>query len=80
MANPKDKNFEFLEKNNMKLVDNIDKLVKLYITHNTDDNSHLKLANDINLAGKQRMLTQRMAKDLLAIGSGFADRKTYRRF
>jgi len=70
-GNPKDKNFEFLEKNNMKLVDNIDKLVRLYITHNTDDNSHLKLANDINLAGKQRMLTQRMAKDLLAIGSGF---------
>ncbi len=29
-GNPKDKNFEFLEKNNMKLVDNIDKLVRLY--------------------------------------------------
>jgi len=36
------------------------------------------LANDINLAGKQRMLTQRMAKDLLAIGSGFETRETYR--
>jgi hypothetical protein len=64
------KNFEYLEKNNMKLVDEIDRLVKLYVSHNKD-REHLRLANDINLAGKQRMLTQRMAKDLLAINSGF---------
>jgi len=66
-----DKNFEFLEKNNMKLVEEIDRLVKLYVAQNGEDNSKLKLANDINLAGKQRMLTQRMAKDLLAIENNF---------
>ena len=65
------KNFEFLEKNNMKLVENIDRLVKLYISHNKSGSMKLKFANDINLAGKERMLTQRMAKDLLAISSGF---------
>jgi len=71
----KKRNFEFLEKNNMKLVQEIDKLVKLYVAQNGEDDSKLKLANDINLAGKQRMLTQRMAKDLLAIKNNFDKQK-----
>jgi len=69
------KSFEFLEKNNMRLVREIDKLVKLYVKENGEKESKLTLANDINLAGKQRMLTQRMAKDLLAIKNGFNRKK-----
>ncbi|NOZ91341.1 MAG: hypothetical protein GXO60_08675 [Epsilonproteobacteria bacterium] len=62
----KESSYEFLEKNNMNLLKEMNKAVGLYTLQNKQS-SKLKLANDINLAGKQRMLTQRMAKDLLAI-------------
>jgi len=80
LENKADKNsFEFLEKNNMKLIAEIDKLIKLYIKENGVDNK-LTLANDINLAGKQRMLTQRMVKDLLAIKNDFNKQKHVKDF
>ena len=60
--------YEFLEKNNMKLLKEMNKAVSMYSSQN-ENSKKLKLANDINLAGKQRMLTQRMAKDLLAINN-----------
>jgi hypothetical protein len=60
--------YEFLEKNNMKLLEEMNKAVSMYSSQ-SESSKKLKLANDINLAGKQRMLTQRMAKDLLAISN-----------
>jgi len=62
----KESSYEFLEKHNMNLLKEMNKAVGMYSSQNRS-NSKLKLANDINLAGKQRMLTQRMGKDLLAI-------------
>ena len=58
--------YEFLEKNNMSLLKEMNRAVELYSSLNREE-SKFKLANDINLAGKERMLTQRMAKDILAI-------------
>ncbi len=62
----KESSYKFLEKNNMTLLKEMNKAVGMYSSQSRG-NSKLKLANDINLAGKQRMLTQRMGKDLLAI-------------
>ncbi len=58
--------YEFLEKNNMSLLKEMNRAVELYSSLDREDGK-FKLANDINLAGKERMLTQRMAKDILAI-------------
>lgn len=69
----KESSYEFLEKNNMNLLKEMNKAVGLYTVG--DSSSKLKLANDINLAGKQRMLTQRMGKDLLAISNNFDKQK-----
>ncbi len=53
-------------KNNLKLLKEMNKAVYMYAAlANEKENENLKMANNINLAGKQRMLTQRMAKDLL---------------
>jgi len=60
--------YEFLEKNNMALLNEMNKAVGMYSSQ-SETTKKLKLANDINLAGKERMLTQRMAKDLLAISN-----------
>jgi len=70
----KESSYEFLEKNNMNLLKEMNKAVGLY-TEGNSNSSKLKLANDINLAGKQRMLTQRMAKDLLAISNNLDKQK-----
>ncbi len=71
----KESSYEFLEKHNMDLLKEMNSVVNLYTLQNKQ-NSKLKLANDINLAGKQRMLTQRMAKDLLAITNNL-DKKAH---
>ena len=62
----KNSSYEILEKNNLPLLQEINSLVSLYTSLNKS-NSKFKLANDINLAGKQRMLTQKMGKDLLFV-------------
>jgi hypothetical protein len=64
----KDDSYDILEKNNITLLQEIDKVVELYASE--ENSCKLLLATDINLAGKQRMLTQKMAKDLLFIKSG----------
>ena len=61
------KTYEFLELNNIPLLREMNRAVGLY---SEKKSSKFKLGNDINLAGKQRMLTQKMAKDLLIINSG----------
>jgi len=50
----KRENFQFLENSNIELIDEIDRVVKLYVNSNVDSSSRLRLLNDINLAGKQR--------------------------
>ena len=64
----KDSSYNFLETNNIALLQEMNRAVELY----TSDNSSIKLAlaTDINLAGKQRMLTQKMAKALLFAKNG----------
>jgi len=60
-----DKNFEYIDKNNLPLLKIMNQAVTLYTQLGNQGGSKLKMANDINLAGKQRMLTQMISKDLL---------------
>jgi len=62
--------YNVLEKSNLALLKEMNTAVKMYSSQKKGD-KNLKLANDINLAGKQRMLTQRMGKDLLLVKNGF---------
>ncbi|NOZ91092.1 MAG: hypothetical protein GXO60_07410 [Epsilonproteobacteria bacterium] len=65
-----DSSYKFLEENNIVLLKEMNKAVGMYAQENKGS-SKLKLANDINLAGKQRMLTQKMGKDLLFVSNKF---------
>jgi len=69
-------NYHQLAQQNLPLLQEVNHLVECY-TSQESDNQKLTLANDINLAGKQRMLTQKMAKDLLFINTQFKDRKKH---
>ena len=60
------KSYKYLESHNMVLLKEMNSAVTLY---GQKKSSNFKLAHDMNLAGKQRMLTQKMAKDLLIINS-----------
>lgn len=60
-----DKTFEYIDKNNLPLLKKMNEAVTLYTKLGDSKTSKLKMANDINLAGKLRMLTQRVAKDVL---------------
>ncbi len=64
--------YEHLESSNMALLKEMNKAVSLYSQQKSSD---FKLAHDMNLAGKQRMLTQKMAKDLVIINSGLKSKK-----
>jgi len=59
------KDFLYIDKNNLKLLIAMNQAVTLYTKLGSNSKEKLKIANDINLAGKQRMLTQKMAKDIL---------------
>ena len=59
-----DKAFNTLENTNIQLLKTMNKAVGMYAKQNKGY-SKFTLANDINLAGKQRMLTQKMGKALL---------------
>ncbi len=61
-----EKSYTILEKQNIPLLQEMNHAVGLY-TQESKGKKKLKLANDINLAGKQRMLTQKMGKDLLFV-------------
>jgi hypothetical protein len=63
--NLSDKTFKYIDKNNIPLLKKMNEAVTLYTKLGNKGSSKLKMANDINLAGKQRMLTQKIAKDLL---------------
>ena len=66
---------------NLTLLKEMNKAVYMYAALSNDPaNQGLKMAVNINLAGKQRMLTQRMAKDLLiAAMASSKDRAPYMR-
>ncbi len=59
------KTFNYIDKHNLILLKSMNEAVVLYTKLGTKNSSKLKMANDINLAGKQRMLTQMISKDLL---------------
>ena len=65
-----DETFKYIEENNLKLLKKMNEAVGMYAKLGSSGNSKLKMANDINLAGKQRMLTQKIGKDLLFYQSG----------
>ena len=69
IAGKADKNtYKRLEKNNLPLLKEMHKAVTMYVSESKQKSS--KRAQAINLSGKERMLTQRMAKDLLLISEG----------
>ncbi|MCH9740518.1 MAG: type IV pili methyl-accepting chemotaxis transducer N-terminal domain-containing protein [Epsilonproteobacteria bacterium] len=65
-----DSSYDMLEQNNVPLLKEMNKAVGLYSSQ-AKSNNELTLANDINLAGKQRMLTQKMGKALLFASNDF---------
>lgn len=66
-----DSNFEYISKNNVKLLKNMHQTVLLYVKESQKVSKiSVALAEDINIAGRQRMLTQKISKDMLQIASG----------
>ncbi len=63
------KSYEIIEKSNLPLLKEMNRAVFMYASLGKDG-INLPIANNINIAGRQRMLTQRMAKDLLFINLG----------
>ncbi len=64
------KDYDYISKNNVPLLKNMHKAVLDFVAVSKKV-SKIKstLADDINIAGRQRMLTQKMAKDMLQIAS-----------
>jgi len=69
------KTFDYINKHNLELLKQMNKAVFMYATLGNKGGNRLKMANDINLAGKQRMLTQKIAKDLLFYQAGIEPKK-----
>ncbi len=61
------KDYKMIAKQNLELLKQMNKAVYMYAQRTPGATLDLALATDINLAGKQRMLTQRMAKDILMV-------------
>ncbi len=64
------KDYNYITKNNIELLKNMHKAVLLFVEESKKV-SKIKsnLAQDINIAGRQRMLTQRLAKDMVMIAA-----------
>jgi len=67
------KTYENIQKQNLVLLEKMHKTVVDYVSQTKQSSS--KRAQAINLAGKERMLTQRMAKDLLLISQKIAPKQ-----
>jgi len=68
--NISDKTFEYIDKHNLELLKKMNEAVFMYANLNKNGANKLKMAHNINIAGRQRMLTQRIAKDVLLYQSG----------
>jgi len=65
-----------IEKRNIPLLKNMHKVVMMYVKESKSlSNIDVALAVDINYAGRQRMLTQKMSKELLLISKGINKNK-----
>ena len=71
-----DEAYIYIEKNNLKLLKKLNEVVSAYAKLANQGGNKLKMANDINLAGKQRMLTQMIAKDLLQYQANLEPKKS----
>jgi len=60
---------EVINNQNIPLLENMDKVVKMY-QDNIDSSLDPSIAKTINTAGEQRMLTQKMTKELLLAANG----------
>ncbi len=67
--------FKYIEENNLPLLKKMNEVVYMYAAIGNKGGNKLKMATDINLAGKQRMLTQKMGKDLLLYQAGIKPKK-----
>ena len=69
------KSYKFIDANNLLLLKTMNKAVFMYASLGNSGGNKLKMANDINLAGKQRMLTQKIGKDLLLLQANIEPQK-----
>ena len=70
-----DETFRYIDKQNIPLLKKMNDITILYTKLNSSKSSKLKMANDINLAGKERMLTQMIAKDILLYQAKIREKK-----
>ncbi len=65
------KTIEYIKKNNLDLLKRMNAIVEMYVALNKG--AKIKRAQAINLAGKERMLSQKIAKDVLLVQYGYKD-------
>ncbi len=63
------KTFESIAKSNILLLESIEEAVEMYTIKSNFYKENPKLAEQINLSGRQRMLTQKMTKELLLVAN-----------
>ena len=63
------KTFEDIANDNLLLLKSMNEAVEMYTIKSKFYKNHAELAEQINLAGKQRMLTQKMTKELLLVAN-----------
>ena len=62
---------EYIKNNNLDLLKRMNAIVEMYVALNKGEK--IKRAQAINLSGKERMLSQKIAKDVLLIQLGYKD-------
>ncbi len=65
------KTIEYIKENNLDLLKRMNAIVEMYVALNKE--AKIKRAQAINLAGKERMLSQKIAKDVLLVQYGYKD-------
>ena len=70
-----EKTFNSIANDNLLLLQNMDEAVQMYTIKSNFYKKNPKLAEQINLAGRQRMLTQKMTKELLLVANGIDVKK-----
>ena len=70
LNNLTDDTFAYIDKHNVTLLKKMNEAVQMYANLNKSGVNKLSIAHSINIAGRQRMLTQKIAKDLLLYQAG----------